>query len=156
KEVYEQNDNFPAEACVVTSSGKARDLQLAQLAVAAGEDNPVTEELKLFESVEFEVVFLGGKGGFFPPPPDNPFENTNSYLATLLNSEIIPRFPFPDLRRYFCTGEEYLILTHPDFRAAADRLAEWKNNKGIPTTVLNVNDGDGPGPDTNEAIDALI
>jgi hypothetical protein len=156
KEAYERNANFPAEVCDVKSSGKARDLQLAQLAVAAGQYNPVTEVLTLFESVEFEIVFQGGKGGFLPPAANNPFENTASYVSTLLNSEIIFKYPIGDIRRWVCFGEEYLILTHPDFRAAADRLAEWKNDKGIATRVFNVNDGGGAGPDTKEEIDAFI
>jgi len=38
-------------------------------------------------------------------------------------------------------GEEFLILTHPNFRDAADALAAWKNEKGILTSVFEVGVG---------------
>ncbi|MGH9843180.1 MAG: C25 family cysteine peptidase, partial [Blastocatellia bacterium] len=156
KAAYEKNADFPANVCTITPAGKARELELAQISCAAAQYNPVTDELKHFESIEIEVGFRGGAAGFVSQSLANSFENLNSYLSTVINAGIIPNFTFPDLRKYFCAGEEYLILTHPDFRAAADRLAQWKNSKGIATRVMNVNDGNGPGPDTKEAIDELI
>jgi hypothetical protein len=153
---YAKNELQPASPCKLTPAGKARDLELVQLSCAAAQYNPVNDELKLFESFGIEILFEGGKGGFIPQSALNQFENTPSYYLSLLNGEIVKKNPFPDLRLYYCPGEEFLILTHPDFRAAADRLAAWKNEKGISTTVINVNDGSGSGPDTKESIDALI
>jgi hypothetical protein len=53
-------------------------------------------------------------------------------------------------------GEELLILTHPTYRPAALSLAAWKQQRGIVTSVIDVNDDAGPGPDTNAEIDAYI
>jgi hypothetical protein len=156
KAAYEKNADSPASICAIQPAGRARDLELVQITCAAAQYNPVSDELKLFESIDVEVRFQGESDGFIPDSFFNPFENNEGIAATLLNGDVIWKYRFPDLRKLLCTGEEYLILTHPDFRAAADRLADWKNQKGIATRVINVNDGSGPGPDTKEAIDATI
>ncbi|MDX2039812.1 MAG: C25 family cysteine peptidase [Acidobacteriota bacterium] len=157
KDIYATDSAFPKEVCVVTPLGKARDLQLVQLAIAAGQYNPKSQQLTLFESVEFEVVFEGGKGAFVTTDALNQFESATS---TLMNSVINYKAIFEHVivvnRKFICGGEEFLILTHPDFRDAAVRLAEWKRDKGITTTVINVNDGNGIGPDTKEEIDEFI
>ncbi|MFN0085589.1 MAG: C25 family cysteine peptidase [Blastocatellia bacterium] len=156
KAAYAKNSDFPATPCTITPAGRIRELELIQISCAAGQYNPVSNELKLFESIEFEVLFQGGRGAFVSQASANPFENNAGYYPAVLNIEAVGKYTIPDLRKYFCPGEEYLILTHPDFRSAADRLAVWKNTKGIVTNVINVNDGGGPGPDTREKIDELI
>ena len=39
------------------------------------------------------------------------------------------------------TGAEYLIITTDDYKLHADRLAEWKTRKGVPTRVETVDKG---------------
>jgi hypothetical protein len=157
KDVYSTDALFPNEVCVVTPLGKARDLQLVQLAIAAGQYNPKSQQLTLFESVEFEVIFEGGNGAFITTDAINQFESaTSSLVNSVINRKEVFKFVIEGNRKLICGGEEFLILTHPDFRDAAVRLAEWKRDKGITTTVVNVNDGNGNGPDTKEEIDAFI
>jgi len=157
KEAYASDALYPRAIATATPAGKSRDLQMIQLAIAAGQYDAKGQELTLFESVEFEVTFEGGKGGFITRSSLNPFEVTTAiYNNLVLNHVAVNRYILPDLREIICGGEEFLILTHPDFREAADRLAEWKRDKGITTTVINVNDGVGGGPDTKEGIDAFI
>lgn len=157
KDVYDSDASFPKEVSVVTPLGKAREMQLVQLAIAAGQYNPKSQQLTLFESVEFEVFFEGGNGAFVTTDAVNQFESASSSLVnSVINRREIFKFVIEGNRKFICGGEEFLILTHPDFRDAADRLAEWKRDKGITTTVFNVNDGNGSGPDTKEEIDAFI
>lgn len=157
KEAYASDALYPPVVATATPVGKSRDLQMIQLAIAAGQYNPKSQVLTLFESVEYEVTFEGGKGGFITSSTSNPFESATVVNSNLvLNRLAVNRYVIPDLRKIYCGGEEFLILTHPDFRAAADRLAQWKRDKGITTTVVNVNDGAGGGPDTKEEIDNFI
>lgn len=157
KEAYASDALYPHAIATATPAGKSRDLQMIQLAIAAGQYNPKAQELTLFESVEYEVTYEGGKGGFITGATSNPFESaTVVYSNLVLNHLTVNRYIIPDLRKIYCGGEEFLILTHPDFRAAADRLAQWKRDKGISTSVVNVNDGAGSGPDTKEQIDNFI
>lgn len=157
EKIYASDSPFPAETVAIRHIGTARDLQMSQLSVAAGSYNPKSQQLTLFESVDFEIFFEGGKGAFINRESLNPFENGRSgYYQAVINNEAIYNFISTVNRRLICGGEEFLILTHPDFRDAADRLAEWKRDKGITTTVVNVNDGGGLGPDTKEEIDEFI
>ena len=36
-------------------------------------------------------------------------------------------------------GNSFLIITHPDFATAAERLKQWKNKKGISTEIWTLN-----------------
>ncbi|MEP7271563.1 MAG: C25 family cysteine peptidase [Acidobacteriota bacterium] len=157
KDVYGRDEAFPDRIGATSHLGRARDLQMAQLTIAAGQYNPVTKALTLFSSVEFEVNFVGGKGAFLDGMSLSPFESMQAlYVGAALNNTAISKFIDPIILPRFNCGEEFLILTHPDFRHAADELAVWKNAKGIPTSVVEVNDGAGAGPDTKEEIDAFI
>lgn len=157
KEAYASRDPFPARIATIHPAGRARDLNLAQISIAAGQYTADDKKLTLFESVEFQVRFIGGNGYFLDETAKSEFESLQAHFESIvLNRDILrvnfnTKYPL----RLNC-GEEFLILTHPDFRAAADALAAWKNQKGIPTSVVEVNDGGGPGPDTNTEIDALI
>ena len=162
-EPFEKNDAayatdrlYPEELCAVIPLGYVRDVQIAEIACAAGQYNPVTDQLTLFESVDFEVNFIGGTGAFVTESTLNPFDHTLPMLeGNVINSDVLTGY-VDTVPQPLNTGEEFLILTHPDFWDAAVRLAEWKREKGIITNVFAVNDGAEPGPDTNDEIDAFI
>lgn len=155
--LYATNAFLPPNPCRLSDAGTFRDLQIVQLECAAAQYNPVTDEVKIFRSIDFQVLFRGGTGVFLTEASLGPFESVpDAYIGSVLNSDAVSRYVGPDLREIGCPGEELLILTHPDFRDQADQLAAWKRDKGIATSVFNVNDGAGPGPDTNEEIDAFI
>ena len=156
KDIYESDNSFPETDVKATRIGKSRGLNLVQLAISSGRYNPKSEVFTVFEEVQFEIIFEGGKGTFLSAASSNPFESF-LYRDIVLNSIVIDSYIDKDiLQRSFCGGEEFLILTHPDFTEAAHRLASWKREKGITTSVVNVNDGDGAGPDTKEEIDEFI
>lgn len=154
--LYRRKAASPRQPCSVRRIGDARDIEIAQIQCAAGQYNAVTDQLVLYRSLVVDVVFQGGEGTFATEESTGAFESLEEYTGGLLNGAEIFEFPISEAGRRFCLGEEFMILTHPDFRAAADTLAIWKNDKGITTRVFEVNDGAGPGPDTKEEIDALI
>lgn len=147
---------LPLEPCAVRYLGTMRDLQIAQVQCVAGQYNPATDELRLFESAHFDVRFQGGDGNFVTGQSLNPFEKASqAAMTTVLNSAVLRRYAkFIDLSVLRCLGEELLIMTHPNFRGAADTLAAWKRTKGIATTVIDV--GSGTLHDTATEIDQLI
>lgn len=156
KEVYAQDAPFPRQICTITPMGQARELSVAQLSCAAGQYNPAQDSLTLFQSLDVEVSFEGGDGVFTRKSVAEAFESDNGYASAVLNKNAVARYVGKLEYKFWYLGEEFLILTHPNFRSAADRLATWKNSKGIMTRVVNVNDGSGSGPDTRAQIDAYI
>jgi len=143
EDLYDSGELYPQEICRVTSLGRVRDMQLAQVSIAAGQYDTATNSITLFESAGFEITFSGGNGCFTSEKGLGPFEKAAAapYSNLLMNRDDLHRYveedPVWDPEDY---GEELLILTHPDFRQAADALADWKNEKGIITSVFNVAD----------------
>jgi Peptidase family C25/Propeptide_C25 len=146
----------PPNPCAVRMLGQMRDLQIAQIECNSARYNPVSDALEVFDAVEFDLKFEGGVGTFLTSQSLSPFEAGSSALASqVLNEAAVRRYvDIKDIGILPCWGEELLILTHHNFRAAADSLATWKSTKGIATSVREVGTGT-PYP-TGAAIDAFI
>jgi len=148
---------LPPDVCRLRPAGSARDLQMVILECSAGTYVPTLDALVLYGSVELQVTFTGGSGFFLTQDSRNPFESGPGVnTGAVLNRAVLDRYVDPNPRLRSCAGEELLVLTHPNYHAPALALAAWKIAKGIPTSVFDVSDGAGPGPDTKEAIDAFI
>lgn len=149
EDIYATDRRYPAAPFDVAPLGFARDYQLFQLEVYGGQYNPVSRTLELFDTVNVEVDFVAESTEppvFVTEASFSPFESGGDvFLGALLNKETVGGFPpapqFPGDIIPANMGEEYLILTHPDFRDAADALAAWKNEKGILTNVFNAGAG---------------
>jgi hypothetical protein len=163
EDAYKKNELLPAtdDICETRILGELRGLRIAQIECVLGQYNPATDQLTMFEGFDMNVSFKGGTGPirtFGSTRMNSPFESRSALVKqSVINASAVSKYLRPEsLVNLVCRGEELLILTHPSFRAAADDLAEWKNAKGIATNVFEVNDGAGPGPDTNEQIDDFI
>lgn len=154
---YATKGTWPPSTCGFAEIGRIRDLRVGQVSCAAGRYQPSSKVLELFSSLSFALEFRGGTGSFLTTRALEPFEpRLSSFVAQMLNSSAVASNLRAVLFPPLCSGAELVVLTHPSFRAAADRLATWKRAKGIPTAVFNVNDGQGPGPDSPTAIDDLL
>ena len=155
---YSTDAFLPPNPCRLTLMGRYRDIQMAEVSCAAGQYNPVTDELRLFDSVQLSVQFRGGNGAFVTSQTLSPFEAASKQpMSVALNRAILGDYvQHIDTSRLPCMGEEFLILTHPNIRSAASALATWKDAKGISTSIFDVNDGPGGGPDTNIQIATFI
>lgn len=140
---YARPGAAPPNPCAVAVLDKIRDLTVAQVECTVGTYDPVADRLVLFDSVRFDLAFEGGKGTFVTSQSLSPFERSPLALGgSTLNASVVPRFVEAlDFTILPCFGEELLILTHPNFRPAADDLAAWKNDKGISTSVFEVGAG---------------
>ncbi|MBX3014932.1 MAG: hypothetical protein KF832_25650 [Caldilineaceae bacterium] len=159
EKAYASAEPFPAQVVSVQPLGRVRDLDLVQLSIASGQYIPAKQHLALFDKVHLEIKFEGGEGGFLPRTRmDNPFDNHAQPLYELaLNYRIVEKYPFPgDLLPNLCWGYEYLIVTDPAFRTAADNLRTWKIQKGISTKVVETGNDAGDAGTTKEQIQQYI
>jgi len=156
EKAYATNAFGPGDPCVAKLVGSMRDLHIVQVQCMAGQYNPVTNELRLFDSVQFDVRFRGGEGVFATSQSLSAFEKSSQVgMKSMLNRQAVSQYvKFVDPQLFRCLGEELLILTHHDFRTPSDTLATWKRTKGISTTVIEV--GAGTTYDTADKITALI
>jgi hypothetical protein len=139
---YRGTARLPAEPCRVDVVGRVRGVSLAQLTCTAAQYVPATQELTVASSIEFDVRFDGSSANsaFVTARALSPFDSAVGIVTkSLMNAADLTRFVRPSNDATFlCAGEEFLILTHSDFRAAANTLASWKRAKGITTTVRNI------------------
>lgn len=156
EKAYETPGLVPANPCAVKIIDEYRDLRIAQVQCNAAQYDPASDRMIVFEDVELDVSFVGGAETFITSQTLSPFEPASSNVTSvILNSSAVARFVEKlDLSLKICQGEELLILTHPNFRAAADDLAAWKIAKGISTSVYEA--GAGTARSTGAQIDAFI
>ncbi|MFC1929245.1 C25 family cysteine peptidase [Chloroflexota bacterium] len=148
---YKTDAFYPEEIYNITPLGQIRGLEVVQLEVFCGQYNPVSQELRLFDEVLVEASFSPdprtGSFNFLTETSFSPFESDPGlYIGAVINSEAVELLPpaTPQLPSRLVpsnAGEEFLILTHPNFRQAANKLAAWKNEKGILTAVYEVGGG---------------
>lgn len=152
--VYAKDELFPPEVVTVQPMGRMRDLDLVQLNIAGGQYNPAQKLLTIFRSVDFELTFEGGEDGFLPEAVlNNPFERSyDGIYAQALNHRAVFEYHFPITFLPLCWGFEYLIITDPAFRAAADDLRDWKVSRGLSTRVLETGSDPGDIGTTREQI----
>ena len=136
-----------------------RDLDLVQVSIAAGQFVPAKGALELFESVEFEIVFEGGEEGFLPENrADNPFDRHTSPIYELaMNQAVHLRVSTSPSRTSSgaASAAEYLIITDPAFRPAADDLRTWKNSaRHLDVDDLETGNGAGKAGTTADEIRA--
>ncbi len=159
EKAYASSENFPTQIVDIQTIGRVRDLDLVQVSIAAGQFNPAKGVLVLFDSVEFEIVFEGGERGFLPENrADNPFDQAYGpiYELAMNKSAIYEAYlPIKDIV-FGCIGSEYLIITDPAFRPAADDLRAWKNSRGMSTSILETGNGAGKAGVTADEIKATI
>lgn len=148
---------YPSDICTAEPLGQFRDLRVARVKCAAARYNPVSDTLTVFGGVHFDVTFSGGDGTFVTQRSLSPFEPISDVLRKgVLNRDVVNKYLRLDARAFTCFGEELLILTPATMLSSAEALAEWKRDKGIVTSVFQVNDGADPGPDSAAAIRELV
>ena len=145
-DAYDSDANFPREIVTIERMGSMRDLDTVQINIAGGQYNPKTKLLTIFKSVEFELVFEGGEDGFLPQSTvENPFERSfDGIYAQALNHRAIFEHQIGGIiAPPSCWGHEYLIITDPTFRPAADALRNWKVSRGLSTVVIETGNAAG-------------
>lgn len=156
-EIYGTNEPFPPEPVTAVYVGSGRDIEYYLVEIATGQYQPLSKKLTLFEHVDVDLQFEGGTGAFITEGMLNPFEpNSSLYMESVLNKDFLGLYIEGRIKPTV-TGEEFLILTHPDFSEAALALRDWKREKGIWTNVVECGTGSGiTGRQTNTEIRSYI
>lgn len=155
---YNGEHLYPEQPVAVEVLGEMGNLRLARVSVATAQYNTAKQQLTFYKAVRFKLTFSKGEKHFLTERDmiefNQPDEGT---LGLLLNGSTVPRyvgeFSFKQIK---CIGKEYLIITDPLFRAAADTLAAAKNSAGISTSVVETGTGSGKAGTTRTAIKTYI
>jgi hypothetical protein len=133
--IYQRDAWYPAEIVTLRDPYILRDLRGQVVEVNAFQYNPVRQILRVYTYLEVEVVpnGVGGENVLDRSQPLTKMDPTfrRLYQRHFLNFD-------PD--RYTPVEEvgPMLVITYDAFFGTAMPLVDWKNQKGIPTSIVNV------------------
>jgi len=154
---YNGEHLFPETPVLVEVLGEMGNLRLARVSVATAQYTTAKEQLTFFRSVRFKLAFSKGEGHFLTKRDLISFNRPDEgIVGLLLNRDVV--YEYVELKpiSFTCLGQEYLIITDPAFRAAADTLAAAKNSAGISTRVVETGTGSGQAGTSFSAIKNYI
>jgi len=162
RRAYRARGKVPARLAYVTTLGRLRDVTVAGVQVPGAQYDRRRRALRVFTSMDVTVTFKGG-GKWLQDRPRTAFEKPfeRIYSSALENYTTVARSPEvrkagagsdQDAQEFVpACGEEYLIVTSPALRPAADTLAASKQAAGLVTAVHEVAPGT-PGADVRTFI----
>jgi len=130
RSVYGGQSVYPACRAVLEAPRDIRGCRVALLKLFPVRYDPAGQGLLYTPRMRVRLTFTGGNGRFIDPQHRSPaFERF--WRALLLNADSLGPVP-GGIGLPAC---EMLIITPTIFLDAANRLADWKNERGIPTQV---------------------
>jgi len=136
-EVYNLDAWYPGEVTAVREPFILRDYRGAVVEVMMAQCNPVTGVLRVYSEVTVEIANAG-------PGEINVIENRDETAPIIPEFEEIYRSRFINynqtIGRYSPVGEsgEMLIITYDGFHASMTPFVNWKQQKGIRTTMVDI------------------
>jgi gingipain R len=129
--VYTQNSNYPASAVKAFDPFIFRASRGMTIQVAPYQYNPVTKTLRVYSDIQVTVNYNRAENGL------NEMEKKgNDPVSQIVATDF---FLNHQELKYTVKNEEgeMLIITTPDLESEITAFANWKNQKGIKTTVVN-------------------
>ncbi|MEE9555228.1 MAG: C25 family cysteine peptidase [candidate division Zixibacteria bacterium] len=134
---YQRDEFYPAEVVELGEPIICRDLRMIQAVIKPFQYNPVTRQLKVYTSIDYNVVF----------------EGTDDRNVKIRRSDQIAESFLPLYRSLVPNAEElllayepirggYLILTPDGFADSAAVLGRWKHMKGYDVVIATASDID--------------
>jgi len=135
--IYFTDDWYPSAQASVREPYILRDVRGIVAEVYPFQYNPVTKTLRVYTSITIELVNSG-------PGEINVLDRHEPLTA------VTPEFDFMYRRRFINYGQsvllytpvgetgDMLVITHDAFHDAVMPFVEWKRQKGIKTTLVNI------------------
>ena len=138
---YLENSFFP-ERKIQLEQTEIRGMNIASIGISPFQYNPVSKELIVYKNIEFEFVLSHSKGTYGEERFRSPF--WDQILSDLvINTNDVPIIDYQkrnkDSKEEGC---EYLIVVpnDPDFIAWADTIKQFRNEQGILTKVVRIDE----------------
>lgn len=131
KNYYTSDKNYPSEIVSIKEIAVMRDHRVAVISINPVRYNPAKNEMTVYDEIEFELVYDGYS---------NVNNVTNSVYSRSKSFENIYKntiFNYGSINNdnTFLIAPKMLILTADSLYNSILPFAEWKNQKGIKTTV---------------------
>ncbi|NQS98714.1 MAG: T9SS type A sorting domain-containing protein [candidate division Zixibacteria bacterium] len=136
-DVYREDAFFPAELVNIREPYILHDYRGVVVELNAFRYNPVTRTLRIYTDITVEVkkTAPGGKNTIIR---DEPLTKLDPLFHKTYHRRFI-NYPGLDYPTLFESGE-MLVICYDDFMDEMDPFVEWKNQKGLPTTIVPVSE----------------
>ena len=144
KEFYSKDEFYPRDIVKITGPFEIDDYNALLVHVRPLQYNPVKRKLTGFGNITVNIDVSPKKSESDEYPFVDPELNREAYGNLFLNPrrrveerlEIEPaRIRIPHIIR---RGPEFLIIYHDTFKNAAQKLAKWKNMRGLRTETVSI------------------
>lgn len=134
---YGRDRAFPADQAVLTGSSVFWGIPLAYVTVHPVRWNPADKSLQVLSAMVLRVTY--GEDPSMNLISARTASSEAQAMATaarlVLNPDMVSPSGAAMVEPRDLEYGQYVIITHPDFQAQAQELADWKTAKGIPTGV---------------------
>ena len=131
---YARDQWYPSQPVAMDEPVVIRGTTVVMLQVLPVQYNPVRKVLQTYSHLRIKVSFTGGNDNFIDARLNNSTFN-QMFGGLLLNASTALSSETPMPNAATDAKNALLIITHPNFEEAANLLATWKIQKGIPTEV---------------------
>lgn len=141
KDFYGNDAIYPLQNVSIVGEMKFRGIRMLMVQVCPVQYNPSTEKLFLHENVNYKITFSGA----------NSFTNyknhSENYINQLINYPLNAASWKSEASAYYSNtavenstnSKNYIIITHSNYDAAADSIANWKRQLGYTVEVISSN-----------------
>jgi gingipain R len=128
-EIYSKNEFYPTQALFHSSTYNVREIRAQLITISPYTYNPITKVLRVYNQLEITINISNDIGDNELNKPINSNLGVQEFSHHFINST--------KNNKYLQKEEigELLILTSLENKNAAIKLANWKNQKGIKTTI---------------------
>lgn len=133
--LYAKSEFFPSEIATVADVQIMRGVPLAFLDIKPVQYNPVTGKVRIYKSFTVKISF---KPSVNKTAIDAKSVSANQLLRNVvINTQTVDKYFPRDKSGTTLDKTGYIIVTTPEFSAAADTLAQWKRQLGCRVEVLS-------------------
>ena len=143
RRAYRGRRAIPRRLAFATILGRMRDVRVGAVQVPGARYDPRTRRARIFTSMDVSVTFRKPRR-WLPRRARTAFEKPfeRMYRSTLANYRTVARSSASAMAAAVPScGEEYLIVTSPALRPAADKLADAKTTSGMRVAIREVAPG---------------
>lgn len=143
EKIYNTNKAYPASNIEVSPKMSIRGVDVVIVGITPFQYNPVTKELTVYNNIQLELEFVGGRGYI----GDDRYRSRwfDPILANaVLNYESLPKIDYEkrtqELRNRNAEGCEFLIVIPNDeaWRPYAEQLRQYRIKQGINTKIMSL------------------
>ena len=135
--IYDRNGYFPFQTVELSGSGPILGIPVADLRLYPVRWNPMDGDLEVLSSISVRLTCESDPAAttIQRRSAESEQRSMDMVRAIVANPDgVSPSGAQIVASRDLAYGE-YVIITHPDFQAAMQELADWKTSKGVPTNV---------------------